>query len=103
MEFCLQEDLPASVELEDGLRNGVFLGKLAHYFAPETIPLRKIYDKDMKKYQQKGLHFKHTDNINHFFKAMSTVGLPAVSKKFSAVNFPVFYLFVAKRWLIWER
>uniref|UniRef100_H2Z719 Ras GTPase-activating-like protein IQGAP1 n=1 Tax=Ciona savignyi TaxID=51511 RepID=H2Z719_CIOSA len=78
MEYCLHEDLPPSVELEEGLRNGVFLGKLAHFFAPDTIPLRKIYDKDMKKYEQKGLHFKHTDNINHFFRAMEKVGLPSI-------------------------
>ncbi|XP_076802630.1 ras GTPase-activating-like protein IQGAP1 isoform X2 [Clavelina lepadiformis] len=78
MEYCLQEDLPPSVELEEGLRNGVFLGKLAHYFASDIIPLRKIYDKDMAKYHQKGLHFKHTDNINHFFRAMAKVGLPSI-------------------------
>nr|CAB3256707.1 IQ motif containing GTPase activating protein homolog [Phallusia mammillata] len=78
MEYCLQEDLPPSIELEEGLRNGVYLGKLAHYFAPDTIPLRKVYDKDMKKYNQKGLHFKHTDNINHLFKAMEKVGLPKI-------------------------
>nr|XP_018671818.1 IQ motif containing GTPase activating protein homologue isoform X1 [Ciona intestinalis] len=78
MEFCLQEELPPSVELEEGLRNGVFLGKLAHYFASDIIPLRKIYDKDLKKYEQKGLHFKHTDNINHFFRAMEKVGLPKI-------------------------
>ena len=87
MEYCLQEDLPPSIELEEGLRNGVFLGKLAHYFAPETIPLRRIYDKDMKKYQQKGLHFKHTDNINHFFKAMKAVGLPTVSYCYIWIRF----------------
>ena len=79
MEYCLEEELPASTELEEGLRNGVYLGKLAHFFAPETIPLRKIYDKDMKRYEMKGLHFKHTDNINHFFNAMHKVGLPSVS------------------------
>ena len=79
MEFCLEEELPPSTELEEGLRNGVYLGKLAHYFAPEAIPLRKIYDKDMKRYEKKGLHFKHTDNINHFFNAMQKVGLPTVS------------------------
>ena len=79
MEFCLKEDLPPSVELEEGLRNGVYLGKLAHYFAPDAIPLRKIYDQDMKRYEKRGLHFKHTDNINHFFTAMQKVGLPNVS------------------------
>ena len=79
MEACLEEELPPSVELEEALRNGVLLGKLAHYFAPDTVPLRKIFDKDLRRFHESGLHFRHTDNINHFFKAMENKGLPRVS------------------------
>lgn len=61
------------------MRNGVILAKLAHFFSPEIVPWRKVYDKDLKKYNQKGLHFKHTDNINHYFNGMEKVGLPKVS------------------------
>nr|XP_039271363.1 ras GTPase-activating-like protein IQGAP1 isoform X2 [Styela clava] len=78
IEACINEELPPSVQLEEGLQNGVFLAKLAHFFNPKVVPIRKVYDKDQKKYEQKGLHFKHTDNINHFFKAMEETGLPTI-------------------------
>ena len=32
MEACVEEDLPPTSDLEEGLRNGVFLAKLAHFF-----------------------------------------------------------------------
>ena len=34
------EELPATTELEEGLRNGVFLAKLAHFMAPTVVPIR---------------------------------------------------------------
>ena len=51
MEACLGEELPAPTELEEGLRNGVWLAKLAHHFSPNTTPLRKIYDLDQNRYK----------------------------------------------------
>ena len=48
MEACLKEELPETTELEEALRNGVFLAKLGNFFSPETVPLRKIFDKDFK-------------------------------------------------------
>ena len=38
------EQLPASDQLEEALRNGVYLARLAHHFDPVAVPLRKIYD-----------------------------------------------------------
>uniref|UniRef100_A0A8C5CYB5 IQ motif containing GTPase activating protein 3 n=1 Tax=Gadus morhua TaxID=8049 RepID=A0A8C5CYB5_GADMO len=73
MEACLGEELPAPTELEEGLRNGVWLAKLAHHFSPNTTPLRKIYDVDQNRYK-----FRHTDNINHWRNAMAQVGLPTI-------------------------
>ncbi|XP_053183717.1 ras GTPase-activating-like protein IQGAP3 [Scomber japonicus] len=78
MEACLQEDLPAPTELEEALRNGVLLAKLGHRFAPNAVALKKIYDPDQQRYQAVGLQFRHTDNINHWRNAMSTLGLPAI-------------------------
>ena len=40
MEECIMEELPATTELEEGLRNGVFLAKLAHFMAPTVVPIR---------------------------------------------------------------
>lgn len=51
MEACLEEDLPATTELEEGLRNGVYLGKLANFFAPKLVSAKKIYDRDQARYK----------------------------------------------------
>jgi len=78
LEACLKEELPPTTELEESFTNGVTLAKLANFFAPKVVPLRKIYDKDLKRYEEKGLHFKHTDNINYLLRAMEKIGLPKV-------------------------
>ncbi|XP_056022517.1 ras GTPase-activating-like protein IQGAP1 isoform X2 [Ostrea edulis] len=78
IQACINEELPPTTELEQGLRNGVFLAKLGHFLAPQVVPLKKIYDKDQARYQSRGLHFRHTDNINHWFVAMEKVGLPQI-------------------------
>lgn len=48
MEACLKEELPETTEIEEALRNGVLLAKLGNFFSPETVPWRKIFDKDLK-------------------------------------------------------
>ncbi|XP_078657748.1 ras GTPase-activating-like protein IQGAP1 isoform X6 [Branchiostoma floridae x Branchiostoma belcheri] len=78
MEACIREELPATTELEEGLMNGVVLGKLAHFFAADIVPIKKLYDIDQSRYQAKGLHFRHTDNINHWLRAMEKVGFPKI-------------------------
>uniref|UniRef100_A0A8B9TKY3 IQ motif containing GTPase activating protein 3 n=1 Tax=Anas platyrhynchos TaxID=8839 RepID=A0A8B9TKY3_ANAPL len=78
MEACLGEELPPPTELEESLRNGVLLAKLGHCFAPDVVPAKKIYDCDQTRYKASGLHFRHTDNINHWRDAMSRVGLPSL-------------------------
>ncbi|XP_059122514.1 ras GTPase-activating-like protein IQGAP3 [Peromyscus eremicus] len=78
MEVCLKEELPAPVELEESLRNGVLLAKLGHCFAPSVVPLKKIYDMEQLRYQATGLHFRHTDNINFWLSAVAHIGLPSI-------------------------
>lgn len=78
MEACLKEELPPTTELEEAFRNGVFLAKLGNFFSPETVPLRKIFDKEFKVVNTRGLHFRHTDNINYFMNSCGKVGLPKV-------------------------
>lgn len=51
MEACLDEDLPPTTELEEGLRNGVYLGKLANFFAPKMVSEKRIYDRDQSRYK----------------------------------------------------
>jgi len=78
IESCIEEELPPTTELEQALRNGVILGKLGHYYAPDVLPLRRIYDLNEAKYQAKGLHFKHTDNFNFWLNTLRHVGLPKI-------------------------
>ncbi|CAN9513310.1 unnamed protein product [Ophioblennius macclurei] len=78
MEACLEEDMPPTTELEEGLRNGVYLGKLANFFAPKTVSVKRIYDIDQTRYKSTGLHYRHTDNTVQWLRAMESVGLPKI-------------------------
>ncbi|XP_071537174.1 ras GTPase-activating-like protein IQGAP1 isoform X2 [Panulirus ornatus] len=78
MEACIREELPEAGDLEEELRNGVYLAKLANFFAPDTVPLRRIYDADLIRYRTSGLTFRHTDNVNHFLKALQKIKLPCI-------------------------
>lgn len=79
MEIVLKEELPPTTELEENLRNGVYLAKLGNVIAPETVPLTRIYDIDQRLFKIAGLQFRHTDNINYWLKSLETASLPVVS------------------------
>ncbi|PPQ69874.1 hypothetical protein CVT24_003209 [Panaeolus cyanescens] len=69
IEGCLGEELEFGVvELEEGLRNGVVLAKLVRSFWGEAV-VRKIYDLP-------GKDWRHSENINYFFRFVREVGLP---------------------------
>ncbi|EPQ59223.1 hypothetical protein GLOTRDRAFT_34245 [Gloeophyllum trabeum ATCC 11539] len=71
IEGCLGEELEFGVvEMEEGLRNGVVLARLARVFQGEAV-VRRIYDANAPK-----LDFRHSDNINYFFNFVREVGLP---------------------------
>lgn len=70
--------LPPATELEESLRNGVYLVRLAHWFAPESVSSRHMYDVDQKVYKERGLVFRHTDNVNQWIKAMAKKGMPKI-------------------------
>lgn len=76
IEHLLKEELPEVTIFEQNLRNGVVLAKLASYFAPTVVNSRKIFDIEELRFGQQGLHFRHTDNINYFLKAVASIGLP---------------------------
>ncbi|KAG2470894.1 IQGA1 protein, partial [Polypterus senegalus] len=76
MEACLDEELPPTTELEEGLRNGVYLAKLGNFFAPRVVSVKKIYDREQTRYKATGLHFRHTDNVIQWLNAMTEIGLP---------------------------
>ncbi|KAH0620140.1 hypothetical protein JD844_014773 [Phrynosoma platyrhinos] len=78
MEACLNEELPPTTELEEGLRNGVYLAKLGNFFSPKVVSLKKIYDREQARYKATGLHFRHTDNVVQWLNAMAEIGLPKI-------------------------
>ncbi|TFK55685.1 ras GTPase-activating protein [Heliocybe sulcata] len=69
IEGCLGQELGFGVvEMEEGLRNGVVLARLARVFQGEAV-VRRIYDAPK-------LDFRHSDNINYFFNFVREAGLP---------------------------
>ena len=42
------------------------------------MPAKRIFDVDFSRYNERGLHFRHTDNINFFLQALDYIGLPTV-------------------------
>eukprot|EP00049_Salpingoeca_infusionum_P017332 m.352578 g.352578 ORF g.352578 m.352578 type:complete len:1576 (+) comp16555_c0_seq1:753-5480(+) len=81
IEACLETELPSASELEGALRNGVIVAKLAVFFAPDIVTEKRIYDLHEKVYQERGLVFRHTDNISQWRKAME-------AKKFPEIFYP---------------
>lgn len=75
-----EEELPPASELEEALRNGVLLARIALWFAAENVSKRHTYDLDEKVYKEKGLVFRHTENVNQWLKAMKKKNFPDVRK-----------------------
>ncbi|CAI2167555.1 2722_t:CDS:10 [Funneliformis geosporum] len=69
IEACIAEETDPIVLLEESLRNGILLAKLAKSFEPSVV--RKIF-------MSPKLQFRHSDNINFFFLAIRKVGLPNI-------------------------
>ena len=51
IEACINEQISPTAELEEGLRNGVALAKLAHFISPDIVPIKKVYDRDLSRYE----------------------------------------------------
>ncbi|KAI1311958.1 hypothetical protein EDD11_003214 [Mortierella claussenii] len=69
IEACINEEIDSITTLEESLRNGVALAKLARFFDPTSV--RKIFEHPV-------LQYKHSDNINCLFKAMRNIKLPEI-------------------------
>ncbi|CAG8564365.1 5605_t:CDS:10 [Paraglomus occultum] len=68
IEKCIAEEINPIVELEESLRNGIVLAKLARAFEPSVV--KRIF-------MSPKLQFRHSDNINYFFAAIRKLGLPS--------------------------
>jgi Ras GTPase-activating-like protein IQGAP2/3 len=73
MESCLGEEIAPIVQLEGCLRDGVILARLARVFAPDLVP---------RIFEAAKLQFRHSDNINRFFRFVERCGLPDVPSLF---------------------
>ncbi|KAF9437665.1 hypothetical protein BGZ76_011706 [Entomortierella beljakovae] len=69
IEACICEEIAPITTLEENLRNGVVLAKLARFFDPSSV--KRIFE-------HRVLQFKHSDNINCIFKAMRNIKLPEI-------------------------
>ncbi|KAF9941677.1 hypothetical protein BGZ67_004251 [Mortierella alpina] len=69
IEACINEEIDGITTLEESLRNGVVLAKLARYFDPTSV--KRIFEHPV-------LQYKHSDNINCLFKAMRKLKLPEI-------------------------
>ena len=72
-----KHELPAVTDgMEEHLRNGVVLAKLAKFMVP-NVKFR-IFDEDLAHFAEHGLNFRHTDNINAFLRSLEKIKLPAI-------------------------
>ena len=60
------------------LTNGITLVKVANFVYPAFFPLTRIFDISLHRYREKGLEFRHTDDINFWVECMEKLGLPKV-------------------------
>lgn len=67
IEACIGEEIDNTTALEEALRYGIVLAKLARFFQPDCV--KKIFEDPR-------LQFRHSDNTNYFFKACRKAGLP---------------------------
>eukprot|EP00158_Paraphelidium_tribonemae_P005840 Partr_v1_DN27551_c0_g1_i1_m30118 putative IQ motif containing GTPase activating protein len=67
IEACINDNIGQITDLDESLRNGVVLAKLAKFFEPAVV--RRIFE-DPK------LQFRHSDNTNYFFAACKKAGFP---------------------------
>ncbi|KAJ3092687.1 hypothetical protein HK102_004149 [Quaeritorhiza haematococci] len=70
IEACIKESIAPIERLEEELRNGIELARLAKTFQPEVV--KKIFE------DRNRLQYRHSDNINYLFEAMRKVGLPEI-------------------------
>lgn len=89
IEDCLQVEIDPVIKLEESMRNGIVLAKLADWIAPGIV--RKIFQVRFKMIQylviiqishtcvqDTKLQFRHSDNINYFFDALKIARLPQI-------------------------
>ena len=99
IEDIIHQSIPRIVELEEALRNGMILAEIVQIFHPE----QKLRICRMDK-----LNFRHSDNIDLFFRFLEEVGLPELFRfelidLYEKKNIPkVIYCIHALSWLLYR-
>jgi len=76
---CLGDvHVPPAYDLEEDIRSGVLLARLANYFLPESVQLDKVFDLDTSRLHDQGLQYRHTDNILKWRRACESVGVMSI-------------------------
>ena len=100
IEDIIRKPVPAIVELEEALRNGVTLAEIVQVFYP---------DQQLKIVRDPKLKFKLTDNIVLFFRFCEDIGLPELFRfelidLYEKKNIPkVIYCIHALSWLLYRK
>ena len=69
IENTIKEPIPSELDLEEVLRDGVILAKLARVFAPDLVP---------RIFEARRLQFRHSDNYVRFAKFLERIELPEI-------------------------
>ncbi|KAI5290251.1 hypothetical protein KEM54_002059, partial [Ascosphaera aggregata] len=99
IEDVIRQPLPAIVQLEEALRNGITLAEIVQVFYP---------DQPLKIFRHPKLQYRHTDNIALFFQFLDAVELPEVFRfemidLYDKKNIPkVIYCIHALSWLLYK-
>lgn len=100
IEDIIHKPIPAIVELEEALRNGVTLAEIVQAFHPEQT---------LRIFRNPKLQYKHSDNIVMFFRFLEEVGLPDLFRfelidLYEKKNTPkVIYCIHALSWLLYRK
>ncbi|KAK9728702.1 iqgap- protein [Basidiobolus ranarum] len=67
IEACIEEEIAPIDKIEESLRDGVIIAKLARTFEPTCV--KKIFENPK-------IQYRHSDNINFFLAAIRKIALP---------------------------
>ena len=100
IEDVIHTPISPVVELEEGLRNGVTLAEIVQAFHP---------DQPLRIFRNPKLQYRHSENINLFFRFADDVGLPDLFRfefidLYEKKNIPkVIYCIHALSWLLYRK
>ena len=102
-------ELPAIVQLEEALRDGVTLAEVVVRLAASLPPSQQPQLGSLRIFRHPKLQFRHSDNIALFFRFLATIELPELFRfelvdLYEKKNIPkVIYCIHALSWLLFRK